>query len=62
MTMEEAEKIIEDYKTPCCKAKFYRAGRAKYLCKNCEKDITMDLIYLYDAMKDSEEIKPTTNE
>jgi len=35
-----------------------RKGRAKYHCRKCDKDITIDIILLYDANNWNKDIKP----
>jgi len=39
---------MENYKTPCCKAEWYRKGRADYRCKECDQDFTLELFMLYE--------------
>ncbi len=41
---------IEKVKTVCCEAKWYKAGRATYLCKKCGKDVTIFLVALQMAI------------
>ena len=45
---------IKDYKTLCCKAGYYRKGRADYRCEKCGKDVTMELALLQITIKKDE--------
>ena len=44
-------KELEDYKTLCCNAKYYRKGRANYRCKKCDGDVTLELMLLYQVLE-----------
>jgi len=43
---------LEDYKTSCCNANWYRKGRADYRCEKCDNKVTIDLILLYQELED----------
>jgi tRNA(Ile2) C34 agmatinyltransferase TiaS len=53
-------KELENYKTLCCKAKYYRKGRANYRCKKCDKDVTLELVLLYQVLE-TVEVKKLNN-
>lgn len=38
-------------KTSCCNAEWYRKGRADFRCKQCEKDVTLEIVLIYDALE-----------
>lgn len=50
MTDKEKDKILNNYKTSCCKEGYYRKGRADFRCNKCDADITMELLFLYQAL------------
>ena len=39
---------IEKIKTMCCKAEWYRKSRANFRCKNCDKDVTLQIMLTYE--------------
>jgi len=43
---------IEDYKTRCCGSRWYRKGRADYRCEKCNRDITLELVLLMQALEE----------
>lgn len=49
----DAEKEIEQVKTMCCEAAWYRKSRANFRCKKCDKDVTLELMLIYQAMLDT---------
>lgn len=50
--MKESEIDIEvaNYKTICCNANWEVKERLYYVCSECNKDVTMEIIYLTDAL------------
>ena len=42
---------IEKAKTLCCNAEWYAKGRADFRCKKCDKDVTLEIVLLYEAME-----------
>ena len=38
------------YRTQCCKEPVERTDRAKYLCKKCNKDVSMDILFYVKAI------------
>ena len=48
--MDKIDKQIAEVKTLCCKAKWYRKSRANFRCKKCEKDVTLEIMFLYKAL------------
>jgi tRNA(Ile2) C34 agmatinyltransferase TiaS len=41
---------ISKVKTLCCNAEWYKKGRADFRCKKCEKDVTMQMLFAYEAI------------
>jgi|GEM_PF-3694003 len=35
---------------PCCDADYKQEGRASYICCECGKDITIEIILIYQAL------------
>lgn len=50
--MDKIDKQIAEAKTMCCKTKWYRKSRANFRCKKCEKDVTLEIIFLYKALSE----------
>lgn len=50
--MDKIDKQIAEAKTMCCNAKWYRKSRANFRCKKCEKDVTLEIIFLYKALSE----------
>lgn len=50
--MDKVDKQIKETKTLCCKAEWYRKSRANFRCKKCEKDVTLEIVFLYKALID----------
>lgn len=48
----DAQSAVNQFKTLCCKSTYTRKGRAHYTCDECGDDITMHLVYLYQAYMD----------
>jgi Zn finger protein HypA/HybF involved in hydrogenase expression len=48
-TNDSDEQIVK-YKTPCCNAKWIRQSRANFRCKKCNKDVTLEVILVYQAL------------
>lgn len=45
---------LEKVKTRCCKATWYRKGRANYRCSTCDKDVTLELVLIADLFAEKE--------
>ena len=41
---------MDKVKTLCCKADWYRKSRGNFRCKKCEKDVTLEIVFLYEAL------------
>lgn len=41
---------IKDFKTPCCKAEWYRKKRADLRCTKCDADVTLHLYFLHECL------------
>ena len=50
--MDKAEKKVAKAKTTCCKADWYIKGRANFRCTKCEKDVTLEMVLLYEAISE----------
>ena len=50
MNEKQADKQIKKIKTTCCKTSWYRKGRANYRCEKCNKDVTLEIVLIYDAI------------
>ena len=37
-------------KSHCCKAEILYRGKLNYRCSKCDKDVTMQVVFLLDAM------------
>jgi hypothetical protein len=48
--MDKIDKQIAEAKTICCKAKWYRKSRANFRCEKCDKDVTLEIMFLYQAL------------
>jgi tRNA(Ile2) C34 agmatinyltransferase TiaS len=48
--MDKVDKQITEAKTMCCKAEWYRKGRADFRCRKCDKDVTLEIILLYKTL------------
>ena len=48
--MDKIDKQIAEAKTMCCKAKWYRKSRANFRCEKCKKDVTIEVMFLYQAL------------
>ena len=42
---------LSSYRTSCCKAEFYKKGRADYRCVKCDKDVTLELVFLQELIE-----------
>jgi len=47
--MSEIDKLMK-YKTQCCNSEWYAKGRANYRCKKCDKDVTLEIVLLHQAL------------
>lgn len=48
--MDKKDKQISKAKTLCCQAGWYRKSRADFRCKKCDKDVTLEIMLLYQAL------------
>lgn len=48
--MKDFKPLPKSYKTSCRKAKHKVRGKLDYVCANCGKDVTMEIIYFLDAI------------
>ena len=51
------EKQMKEIKSLCCNAKIIRKGRADLRCEKCGKDVTLEIVMLYDLIIDTQENK-----
>jgi hypothetical protein len=50
MTAEEyADKHMKRYVTSCCKVAPTTVGRVHSVCSNCGKDVSLEMIFIYDV-------------
>lgn len=40
------------YKTSCCQSKIKIISKLKYLCFNCNKDVTLEYLYFIQFLED----------
>lgn len=45
---------IENVKTLCCNTDWYRKSRANFRCTECDKDVTLEIMLLYQALNEEE--------
>jgi hypothetical protein len=50
------------YKTLCCNSDYYRVNRGLFRCSQCDKDITIELVFLAQAEEESIRIKQEKKE
>jgi hypothetical protein len=50
-------KDLEENKTMCCNAEWYVKSRANFRCKECERDVTIEILLLHQAIEDQEDLK-----
>jgi len=43
-----ADKKMKRYVTSCCKVAPTTVGRAHSVCSHCGKDVSMEMVYVYD--------------
>jgi len=39
--------VIKNHKTMCCNSSWYVKSRANFRCKKCDKDVTLEVVFLY---------------
>jgi len=39
-------------RTRCCSSPWVKKGRARYECTKCKKDVTLEIVLLYEALYD----------
>ena len=44
------QKTVNNYKTSCCKSSWYVKSRANFRCSKCEKDVTMEVLFLVQSL------------
>ena len=49
-------KELENYKTLCCNAKWYRKGKGNCRCEKCDKDVTLDLMLIYQVLEHEKKV------
>lgn len=52
---EEKKELMDNYITSCCGVQAYRKGRADFRCQKCDQDVTLEMVLVYQALK--EEVK-----
>lgn len=50
--MEKIDRQITEAKTTCCNAKWYRKSRANFRCQKCNRDVTLEIVFLYQALSE----------
>lgn len=50
MTEKTAQKHCEKHLTICCKATWKEKSKLNYRCTECDADVTMEIILLYQAL------------
>jgi len=48
--MTQKEQDFENYKPMCCNEGWERVSRANYRCTKCDKDVTMEVVLLGQAI------------
>ncbi len=54
---EYAAKKLKLYRTSCCKVVAYHTGRAQAACSHCGKDVSLDIILIYDMYYQEAQLK-----
>lgn len=49
------EEIMKPYRTSCCKAKHKGLSRVNWVCEECGKNVSMEVILFFDCMATEEE-------
>ena len=47
--MDKIDRLLKNYKTLCCKDDFYVKSRSNYRCKTCDKDVTIEVMFIVKA-------------
>lgn len=50
--MRKIDKQIAEEKTMCCDAKWHRKSRANFRCLKCDRDVTLEIVLLYQALSE----------
>lgn len=50
--MKNVDKKISEMNTSCCKAKWYAKGKLDYRCENCDRDVTLQILFLHQAFSE----------
>jgi len=48
--MSKLDKELKDYKTMCCNDGVYVKSRAIIKCKACDKDVTLESVFLFKQL------------
>ena len=48
---------LSEYKTLCCNATWITIDKHEQRCSKCNKDVTLELIYVYDCLQQRKNIK-----
>lgn len=43
---------IEDWKPDCCNEGWYVKSRANFRCKKCDRDVTLEVLFLVDVLEE----------
>ncbi len=57
MKISKQDKQIEALRTLCCNAEYVRKGRADYECSHCKTDVSMEFVFLMDAIMNGNKMK-----
>lgn len=49
-SQEEINKAVIEYRTQCCNSEWGVKGRVNYRCRKCNKDVTLEIIYLVECL------------
>lgn len=51
MKINETFPDISKIKTLCCNSEWRRESKLNFRCNKCNKDVTMQMMFAYDALK-----------
>ena len=46
---------MDNIKTMCCKSNYEHISRAKWVCEKCRMDVSLEFLYIYQALDDEKE-------
>ena len=49
-TEKQIDDILKNWKPTCCNEGWYRKGRANLRCIKCDKDVTLDIVLIHQAL------------